>query len=61
MNKNIKGIAMVNIERKKAHIDDDSSIILDGTEQNILKTLTTIQRFSEISGFCIYYCKTHAV
>lgn len=52
---------MGNIEKKISQLADDTSIILDGSEESLLETISTLHRFSEMSGLCINYSKTHSV
>lgn len=54
-NEKIKGIAVGNIEKKISQLADDTSIILDGSEESLLETISTLHRFSEMSGLCINY------
>jgi hypothetical protein len=48
-NKNILSITISNTERKIQHADD-TSVILDGSEQSLLEPLITLQSFSKMSG-----------
>lgn len=60
-NEKIKGITVGNIEKKISQLADDTSIILDGSEESLLETISTLHRFSEMSGLCINCSKTHTV
>ena len=60
-NKNIKGISVNNIERKISQLADDTSLILDGSEESLAETFKTLENFSEMSGLHINYEKTHVI
>jgi len=60
-NKNIKGITIHGIEHKLSQFADDTTILLDGTEQSLNETLTAIQDFSNISGLNVNFDKTNVV
>ena len=60
-NKRIKGITVGNVEKKISQLADDTSIILDGSEQSLTETLKILQNFSKMSGLYINYSKTHTM
>lgn len=60
-NKAIKGITINNTEFLISQYADDTSIILDGTEQSLNQTLSELERFSRISGLNVNFDKTQLV
>ena len=55
----IKGIRLMNKhEIKLSQFADDTTLILDGTEESLSESMLEIQRFGEISGLKINYSKT---
>jgi hypothetical protein len=60
-NMKIKGITLNEIEHKLTQFADDTTIILDGTEQSLNETLQTLNEFSAISGLNINFDKTKVV
>ena len=49
-NKNIKGITIDNIECKLSQFADDTSLLLDGSEQSLNETLQELDNFYILSG-----------
>ena len=60
-NKNIKGIAVDNIECKISQYADDSTIILDGSNESLLQTLNILELFKQLSGLKINEDKTNVI
>jgi len=60
-NNNIKGITLHGIEHKLSQFADDTTILLDGTDQSLNETLNVIQDFSNISGLNVNFDKTNVV
>ena len=49
-NKEIKGIKIYNTEVKVSQYADDTTLILDGTEESVRASLLLIEAFGNISG-----------
>ena len=60
-NKNIKGIKIELKEFKISQFADDTTIILDGSDDSLNHTLEELEKFSKISGLKINYDKTQIV
>ena len=60
-NKNIKGIFINNKEYKLSQYADDTSVILDGSENSLRETLNVLHDFSIISGLKVNFDKTQVV
>ena len=60
-NKNISGITIENIECKITQYADDSTVILDGSNESLLHTLRTLDLFERLSGLKINEDKTNVV
>jgi len=60
-NKNIKGITIDNIEYKLSQFVDDTSLLLDGSEQSLNKTLQELDNFYILSGLKLNCDKTKIV
>ena len=60
-NKIIKGIFINNKEYKLSQHADDTSVILDGSENSLRETLNVLHDFSIISGLKVNFDKTQVV
>ena len=60
-NTNIKGITLHGIEHKLSQFADDTTILLDGTDESLNETLNVIQECSNISGLNVNFDKTNVV
>ena len=60
-NKNIKGIKVELKEFKISQFADDTTVILDGSDDSLNHTLEELEKFSKISGLKINYDKTQIV
>ena len=60
-NKNIKGIFINNKEYTLSQYTDDTSVILDGSENSLRETLNVLHDFSIISGLKVNFDKTQVV
>ena len=60
-NDNIRGIRINDSETKLSQYADDTQIFLDGSENSLRTTLTTLQKFYLMSGLQINVEKTKAV
>ena len=60
-NKNIKGIKIELKEFKISQFADDTTVILDGSDDSLNHTLEELEKFSKISGLKINYDKTQIV
>ena len=60
-NKNIKGIFINNKEYKLSQYADDTSVILDGSENSLRETLNVLHDFSIISGLKVNFDKTRCL
>ena len=60
-NKNIKGIKIELKEFKISQFADDTTVILDGSDDTLNHTLEELEKFSKISGLKINYDKTQIV
>ena len=60
-NDNIRGIRINDSETKLSQHADDTQIFLDGSENSLRTTLTTLQKFYLMSGLQINVEKTKAV
>ena len=58
---NIRGINIANVECKLSQYADDTTIILDGFELSLSRTLLLLDNFAMSSGFKINYEKTEAL
>ena len=52
---------MNNIEFRISQYADDTSIILDGSEDSLNQTISDLERFSRISGLHVNFEKTQLV
>ena len=60
-NKNIKGISINGTEHILSQFADDTSIILDGSEQSLKSTLDELSLFANMSGLRVNFEKTHVI
>lgn len=60
-NRRIKGIIVNNTELKISQFADDTSLILDGSEESLHQTLEELEKFATISGLKINFEKTQLV
>ena len=60
-NESIKGITIGNIEYKISQYADDTTLILDGTENSLLSAINMLKFYADISGLYINTEKTKAV
>ena len=60
-NKNIKGIKLFDIEFKLSQYADDTSQFLDGSEQSLRETLSTLDLFHKVSGLRMNEEKTKLI
>ena len=60
-NKNIKGIKINDIEYLMSQYADDTSIVLDGSEESLRETLRELDEFHKLSGLKINRDKTQIV
>ena len=60
-NKNIKGITIKNKEYKMTQFADDTTMILDGTQNSLQMSLNTIEIFGTYSGLKMNKEKTHVI
>jgi len=60
-NNHIKGISVDNFELKITQYADDSTIILDGSNESLLQTLNTLDLFKQLSGLKINEDKTNVI
>ena len=57
----IKGICALDSERKISQYADDTTLILDGSEESMQKSFSLLYSFAYISGLRINYEKTEAL
>ena len=57
----LKGIFINNKEYKLSQYADDTSVILDGSENSLRETLNVLHDFSIISGLKVNFDKTQVV
>ena len=57
-NSNIKGICINGIEYKISQLADDTTLLLDGSEDTVNKTFDILYHFSQFSGLKINFDKT---
>jgi hypothetical protein len=60
-NKDIAGIVVENNVCKITQYADDSTVILDGSDESLLQTLNTLNLFQRLSGLKINEDKTNVV
>ena len=60
-NKNIKGVQIGNVEHILSQFADDTTIILDGSEQSLEMSILTLNSFAMLSGLKVNNSKTRAV
>ena len=60
-NKNIKGVQIGNVEHILSQFADDTTIILDGSEQSLEMSFFTLNLFAMLSGLKVNNSKTRAV
>lgn len=60
-NTKIKGICINSLEFKISQFADDTSVILDGTEQSLNEALEELENFAKISGLNVNFDKTQLV
>ena len=58
---NIRGINIANVECKLSQYADDTTMILDGSELSLSRTLLLLDNFAILSGLKINYEKTEAL
>ena len=59
--KEIRGITLNGMEIKLSHYADDTTLILDGSENSFLEALKMIELFGKISGLKLNNSKTEAL
>ena len=57
----IKGFFINNVEYKISQFADDTSLLLDGSDSSLNKTLDVLHKFSIISGLKVNFDKTHVI
>ena len=60
-NKKIKGIKINNKEFILTQYADDTSVILDGSEESLNETLNELENYAKFSGLKVNFTKTHVV
>ncbi|MCG7878665.1 MAG: reverse transcriptase domain-containing protein [Candidatus Thiodiazotropha endolucinida] len=60
-NRDIKGIKIADTEYTLSQFADDTTVLLDGSEQSLEETLTVLNRFATASGLKVNASKTRAV
>lgn len=60
-NRKISGIKVTQIEHKLSQFADDTSLILDGTEESLRESLCDLDWFGKVSGLNINFSKTQVV
>ena len=60
-NKKIKGIKINNKEFILTQYADDTSVILDGSEESLNETLNELENYAKYSGLKVNFAKTHVV
>ena len=61
MNDKIKGITINNKDLILTQYADDTTVILDGSEDSLNETLSELERYARISGLKVNFLKTHVV
>jgi hypothetical protein len=57
----IKGIKVLHSEHEISQFADDTSVILDGSEESLNETLLELEWFKKISGLKINFSKTQVI
>ena len=60
-NPKIKGIKVLHSEHEIYQFADDTSVILDGSEESLNETLLELEWFKKISGLKIIFSKTQVI
>ena len=60
-NKKIKGIKINNKEFILTQYADDTSVILDGSEESLNETLSELENYAKFTGLKVNFTKTHVV
>ena len=60
-NENIRGICIGQNEIKLSQFTDDTTLVLDGTEESLSSALSDISKFGEISGLNMNLSKTQVI
>ena len=60
-NRNIKGICINGIEYKISQFAYDTTLLLDGSEDTVNKTIDILYHFSQFSGLKINFEKTNVI
>ena len=60
-NTNIKGISVNDVEIKLSQYADDTTLILDGSDESLRSSLATLDDFSKVSGLRLNDKKTEAL
>ena len=60
-NEKIKGIKIFQTEHQLSQFADDTSVILDGSEESLAETLLELKWFAKVSGLKINFSKTQVV
>jgi hypothetical protein len=60
-NPQIKGIKVLHSEHEISQFADDTSVILDGSEESLNETLLELEWFKKISGLKIIFSKTQVI
>ena len=60
-NTNIKGISINDVEIKLSQYADDTTLILDGSDESLRSSLATLDDFSKVSGLRLNDKKTEAL
>ena len=60
-NGKIKGIKINNNDFILAQYADDTTVILDGSEESLNETLHELESYAKISGLEVNFLKTHVV
>ena len=60
-NTNIKGISINDVEIKLSQYADDTTLILDGSDESLCSSLATLDDFSKVSGLRLNDKKTEAL
>ena len=60
-NKDIKGVKIGDVEHILSQCADDTTIILDGSEQSLAAAIKTLDSFAKLSNLKVNSSKTRAI
>ena len=60
-NKDIKGVKIGDVEHILSQFADDTTIILDGSEQSLAAAIKTLDSFAKLSNLKVNSSKTRAI